>query len=48
MPVSGSSYSYAYATLGEFVAFIVGACLLLEYAVSASAIAVDVSPPRND
>jgi APA family basic amino acid/polyamine antiporter len=40
IPVSGSSYSYAYATLGEFVAFIVGACLLLEYAVSASAIAV--------
>ncbi len=40
IPVSGSSYSYAYATLGEFVAFLVGACLLLEYAVSASAIAV--------
>lgn len=40
IPVSGSSYSYAYATLGEFVAYIVGACLLLEYAVSASAIAV--------
>ena len=40
IPVSGSSYSYAYATLGEFVAFVVGACLLLEYAVSASAIAV--------
>jgi APA family basic amino acid/polyamine antiporter len=40
IPVSGSSYSYAYATLGEFVAYIVGACLLLEYAISASAIAV--------
>ncbi|MBW8858986.1 MAG: amino acid permease, partial [Caulobacter sp.] len=40
IPVSGSSYSYAYATLGEFAAFLVGACLLLEYAVSASAIAV--------
>jgi APA family basic amino acid/polyamine antiporter len=40
IPVSGSSYSYAYATLGEFCAFVVGACLLLEYAVSASAIAV--------
>jgi APA family basic amino acid/polyamine antiporter len=40
IPVSGSSYSYAYATLGEFVAFMVAACLLLEYAVSASAIAV--------
>lgn len=40
IPVSGSAYSYAYATLGEFVAYVVGACLLLEYAVSASAIAV--------
>ena len=40
IPVSGSSYSYAYATLGEGVAFGVGACLLLEYAVSISAVAV--------
>ncbi|MFJ6212610.1 APC family permease [Streptomyces sp. NPDC092296] len=40
IPVSGSSYSYAYATLGEAVAFGVGACLLLEYGVSASAITV--------
>ncbi|MGD6742194.1 APC family permease [Streptomyces sp. BH106] len=40
IPVSGSSYSYAYATLGEGVAFAVGACLLLEYGVAASATAV--------
>ncbi|MFF4651203.1 APC family permease [Streptomyces sp. NPDC001380] len=40
IPVSGSSYSYAYATLGEAAAFGVGACLLLEYGVSASAITV--------
>jgi APA family basic amino acid/polyamine antiporter len=40
IPVAGSSYSYAYATLGEIVAFGVGACLLLEYGVSASATAV--------
>ncbi|MGF1430011.1 APC family permease [Kitasatospora sp. LaBMicrA B282] len=40
IPVSGSSYSYAYATLGEATAFGVGICLLLEYGVSASAIAV--------
>ncbi|GJE16836.1 amino acid permease [Methylobacterium marchantiae] len=40
LPLSGSSYSYAYAILGELAAFLVGACLLLEYAVSASAIAV--------
>ena len=40
IPVSGSSYSYTYATLGEITAYCVGWCLLLEYGVSASAIAV--------
>jgi APA family basic amino acid/polyamine antiporter len=40
VPVAGSSYSYAYATMGELAAFLIGACLLLEYGVSASAVAV--------
>ncbi|MFD6415532.1 amino acid permease [Streptomyces sp. NPDC060194] len=40
IPVSGSSYSFAYATLGERSAFLVGWCLLLEYGVSVSAVAV--------
>ncbi|MFI7243665.1 amino acid permease [Streptomyces qinglanensis] len=40
MPVSGSSYSYAYAALGERAAFLVGWCLLLEYGVSVSAVAI--------
>ncbi|MER0241475.1 amino acid permease [Streptomyces sp. HSW2009] len=40
IPVSGSSYSYAYATLGEGAAFLTGWCLLLEYGVSVSAVAV--------
>jgi amino acid transporter len=40
VPVSGSSYSYAYATLGEGVAMVVAACLLLEYGVSSAAVAV--------
>ncbi|MBK4217654.1 amino acid permease [Paracoccus caeni] len=40
IPVSGSSYSYAYATLGEGVAFLVAACLIMEYGVSAGAVAV--------
>jgi basic amino acid/polyamine antiporter, APA family len=40
IPVSGSSYSYTYATLGEVVAYCVGWCLLLEYGVSAGAIVV--------
>ncbi|GHF80981.1 amino acid permease [Streptomyces filamentosus] len=40
IPVSGSSYSFAYASLGERAAFLVGWCLLLEYGVSVSAVAV--------
>ena len=35
VPVSGSSYSYAYATIGELPAMAVAGCLLLEYGVSA-------------
>src|SRR5215203_4917492 len=48
VPVSGSSYSYAYATLGEGVAIVVAACLLLEYGVSAAAIAVGWSQYLNE
>jgi basic amino acid/polyamine antiporter, APA family len=40
VPVSGSTYSYAYTTLGELVAVGVAACLLLEYGVSIAAVAV--------
>ncbi|MFF1557410.1 amino acid transporter [Streptomyces sp. NPDC058279] len=40
VPVSGSSYSYSYATMGEFVAWVCGWCLVLEYAVSVAAVAV--------
>lgn len=40
VPVSGSSYSYSYATLGEGMAWVCGWCLVLEYAVSAAAVAV--------
>ncbi|MEP9393538.1 amino acid permease [Gordonia sp. VNK1] len=40
VPVSGSSYSYAYATLGEVVAVGIGACLMLEYGVSAAATSI--------
>lgn len=48
VPVSGSSYSYAYATLGEVVAMGVAACLLLEYGVSAAAVAVGWSQYVNE
>ncbi|GGV21370.1 amino acid transporter [Streptomyces filipinensis] len=40
IPVSGSSYSYAYATMGELIAWVCGWCLLLEYGVSVAAVAV--------
>jgi amino acid transporter len=48
VPVSGSSYSYAYCTLGEGIAMIVAACLLLEYGVSAAAVAVGWSQYLNE
>lgn len=40
VPVSGSAYTYSYAVLGEFVAWLVGWALMLEYSVAASAVAV--------
>lgn len=39
IPVAGSAYTYSYATMGEFVAWIIGWDLILEYAVGASTIA---------
>lgn len=40
IPVSGSSYTYTYATMGEIVAFLVGSCLFLEWGVASAAVAV--------
>src|ERR1700710_790395 len=40
IPVAGSAYTYAYATLGELFAWIIGWDLILEYALGASTIAV--------
>ncbi len=40
VPVSGSAYTYTYATLGELSAWFIGWMLILEYGVSASAVAV--------
>jgi basic amino acid/polyamine antiporter, APA family len=40
VPVSGSAYTYTYATLGEAAAWFIGWMLVLEYGVSASAVAV--------
>lgn len=43
IPVAGSAYTYAYATLGELVAWIIGWDLVLEYAVGAATVAVSWS-----
>ena len=40
IPVSGSAYTYTYATLGELVAWIIGWDLILEYGVSVAGVAV--------
>lgn len=40
MPVSGSAYTYAYGSMGEIAAWIMGWLLLLEYGVSAASVAV--------
>jgi APA family basic amino acid/polyamine antiporter len=43
IPISGSAYTYGYATLGEFVAWIIGWDLILEYLFAASTVAVSWS-----
>jgi amino acid transporter len=48
IPAAGSAYSYSYATVGEFLAYIVAACLLLEYGLAASATAIGWSAYLNN
>ena len=48
IPVAGSAYTYAYATMGEIFAWIIGWDLILEYAVSNMAVAVGFSAYLND
>jgi basic amino acid/polyamine antiporter, APA family len=43
VPIAGSAYTYAYATLGQLVAWIIGWDLILEYAVSAAPVAAAFS-----
>ena len=43
IPIAGSAYTYAYVTLGEFLAWIIGWDLILEYAVGNVAVAVSWS-----
>jgi basic amino acid/polyamine antiporter, APA family len=43
IPIAGSAYTYAYATLGELVAWVIGWALVLEYAVGAATVSVSWS-----
>ncbi|WP_020175021.1 amino acid permease [Methyloferula stellata] len=40
VPIAGSAYTYAYATMGEFIAWIIGWDLILEYAFGATTVAI--------
>jgi APA family basic amino acid/polyamine antiporter len=48
IPIAGSAYTYAYATLGEIFAWIIGWDLILEYAFSNMSVAVGFSAYLND
>jgi APA family basic amino acid/polyamine antiporter len=48
VPVAGSAYTYAYATLGELAAWIIGWDLILEYAMSCSVVAADWTKYFNE
>src|SRR3954451_12190739 len=40
VPISGSAYTYAYATMGEFIAWLIGWDLILEYSLGATTVAI--------
>src|SRR5438309_6243307 len=43
IPIAGSAYTYSYATMGEFIAWIIGWDLVLEYAVGAATVSISWS-----
>src|SRR5712691_80643 len=43
VPVAGSAYTYAYATMGEFIAWLIGWDLILEYSLGATTVAISWS-----
>jgi APA family basic amino acid/polyamine antiporter len=47
IPIAGSAYTYSYATMGEFVAWVIGWDLVLEYAVGAATVAIAWSQYLN-
>ncbi len=47
IPIAGSAYTYAYATMGEIVAWIIGWALILEYALGAATVSISWSEYLN-
>jgi basic amino acid/polyamine antiporter, APA family len=47
IPIAGSAYTYAYATMGEFVAWIIGWALIMEYALGAATVSIAWSEYLN-
>lgn len=48
IPIAGSAYTYSYSTMGEFIAWIIGWDLVLEYALGAATVAIGWSQYLND
>jgi basic amino acid/polyamine antiporter, APA family len=48
IPIAGSAYTYAYTTMGEFVAWIIGWALILEYALGAATVSIGWSEYLNN
>ncbi len=48
IPIAGSAYTYAYATMGELVAWIIGWALVLEYALGAATVSISWSEYLNN
>src|ERR1700749_4373751 len=47
IPIAGSAYTYAYATMGEVIAWIIGWALILEYALGAATVSISWSEYAN-
>jgi APA family basic amino acid/polyamine antiporter len=48
IPIAGSAYTYAYATMGEFVAWVIGWALIMEYALGAATVSIAWSEYLNN
>lgn len=48
IPIAGSAYTYSYVTMGEFIAWVIGWALVLEYALGAATVAIGWSEYLNN